>query len=265
MKRSPPAIVCLRMVVGRHGVQVRFRDLDVVAEDAVVPDLERRDARAHALALLEFGDHLLAGAADVGAAASSSGSRPSRMKPPSRAERRRLVDDVPDRCASRTSCRSSSRLTSAGRAGRRARRAPMRMRGTAEIDCLRPTRSRGPRCSGRCARRGARDREPTFRGSRNLPRSVVRNASSSTASSRSRIRSSDSERPQQPRPEEPPAHRRHGAIDLVQQRSRRGRPQSTRPPRDAARVIGSTSRQSALALNVTDRTCARSAFWVSRR
>ena len=36
----------LAVVVGRNGVQIRFRDLDVVAEDAVVAHLQRVDARA---------------------------------------------------------------------------------------------------------------------------------------------------------------------------------------------------------------------------
>ena len=41
----------LAVVVGRHRVEVRLRDLDVVAEHAVVADLERADAGARALAL----------------------------------------------------------------------------------------------------------------------------------------------------------------------------------------------------------------------
>ncbi len=65
MKRSPPAIVCLRMVVRRHRVQIRFRDLDVVPEYAVVAHLQRVDAGARAFALFQLGDHLLARAADT--------------------------------------------------------------------------------------------------------------------------------------------------------------------------------------------------------
>ena len=55
----------LAVIVRRHRVQVRFRDLDVVAEDAVVADLQRRDAGARALALFQLRDDLLAGAADA--------------------------------------------------------------------------------------------------------------------------------------------------------------------------------------------------------
>ena len=45
-------------------MQVRLRDLDVVAEHAVEADLERVDAGARALALLHLGDHLAARSAD---------------------------------------------------------------------------------------------------------------------------------------------------------------------------------------------------------
>ena len=55
----------LPVVVGRHRVQIRFRDLDVVAEHAVVAHLQRVDAGARALAFFELGDHLLARAADA--------------------------------------------------------------------------------------------------------------------------------------------------------------------------------------------------------
>jgi hypothetical protein len=44
----------LPLVVGRHEVFVRLRDLDVVAEDLVVADLERWDARPLALRRLEL-------------------------------------------------------------------------------------------------------------------------------------------------------------------------------------------------------------------
>ena len=58
-----------------------------------------------------------------------------------------------------------------------------------------------------------------FSVSRSLARSVVRNANSSTASSRSWMRSSDSSGRSSQRAQQPAAHRRHRAIDLVQQRS----------------------------------------------
>ena len=55
----------LAVIVGRNGVQVRLRDLDVVAEHAVVAHLQRVDAGARALALFELGDHLFARSADA--------------------------------------------------------------------------------------------------------------------------------------------------------------------------------------------------------
>ena len=54
----------LAVIVGRHRVQIRLGDLDVVAEDAVVADLQVGDAGARALAFLHFGDVLLAASAD---------------------------------------------------------------------------------------------------------------------------------------------------------------------------------------------------------
>ncbi len=55
----------LAMVVARDRMQVRLRDLDVVAEDAVVANLEGVDARPSALGLLHLGDDLFAGTADA--------------------------------------------------------------------------------------------------------------------------------------------------------------------------------------------------------
>ena len=51
-------------VIGRDEVEVRLGHLDVVAEDLVITDLERVDARPFPLPLLEAGDEGFAGAAD---------------------------------------------------------------------------------------------------------------------------------------------------------------------------------------------------------
>src|SRR5205823_6291768 len=48
----------LAVVIGRDGMEVRLRDLDVVPEDAVVADLQRRDAGSRPLALLHLRDDL---------------------------------------------------------------------------------------------------------------------------------------------------------------------------------------------------------------
>ena len=52
------------LVVGGHAAAMRVRDLDVIAEHAVVADLERGDARARALFVLQRGDRILAAAGD---------------------------------------------------------------------------------------------------------------------------------------------------------------------------------------------------------
>ena len=52
------------MVVGRNGVKIRFRNLDVIPEHAVVSHLQRTDAGARAFALFHLDNHLLAGSAD---------------------------------------------------------------------------------------------------------------------------------------------------------------------------------------------------------
>ena len=47
----------LALVVGGHALEIGLRDLDVVAEDIVVADLERRDCGALALGRLQLRDH----------------------------------------------------------------------------------------------------------------------------------------------------------------------------------------------------------------
>src|SRR4030095_10500235 len=51
-------------VVAGHQVQVGFRDLDVVPEDAIEADLQRRDASARSLVVLHLRDDLTARSAD---------------------------------------------------------------------------------------------------------------------------------------------------------------------------------------------------------
>ncbi len=131
-------------------------------------------------------------------------------------------------------------------------------------ETFRPTRSRGP-ADPSAARATSRSRSWTaFSASRNLPRSVVLNANSSTASRRSRTRSRESRGRSIHARSSRPRHRRDGAVDLVQQGPR---------PAALARLDhlevtqrdGSTTRASAACRNATARTCARSTFCVSRR
>ena len=180
MKRSPPAMVCLRMVVGGHRVQVRLRDLDVVAEHAVEAHLERRDAGARALALLDLGDHLLARAADraqlveLGVDAVADEAAVAR-------QRRRLVDERPlDRVAHVHAGRRARRAGSR-RAAPAARRGLHARAASTQSDCFSADEvARARPCPARRARRAARGRARPSSASRNLPRSVVRKASSST-------------------------------------------------------------------------------------
>ncbi len=135
---------------------------------------------------------------------SSSVSTPSRVNPPSRAIVGGSSMSVHS-MRSRTSVSSSSsahRLTSSG--------APTSLkicftRGTAASDKRSDTSSRGPVVAS-AARATRRSRSWTaFIVSRNFPRSVERKASSSTASRRSRMRSSaQSGRSSQARSKRPP-------------------------------------------------------------
>ena len=74
----------LAHVVGRHAIEVGARDLEVVAEHAVVADLERPDAGALALARLDLEDLALAALGQLRAARRARAEKPRRMKPPSR-------------------------------------------------------------------------------------------------------------------------------------------------------------------------------------
>ena len=113
----------LAVVVGRHGAQVRLRDLDVVAEHAVVADLQRRDAGARALALLHLGDDLLAGAADRAQLVELRVDAVAR-EPAVARQRRRIVERASlDRVADVGEIVELARRAS-GRAAPAARRAP---------------------------------------------------------------------------------------------------------------------------------------------
>ena len=66
--RDVSLAVCQRLladIIVRHGVQIGFADLDIVAEHAVITDLELTDARALALALLDGCNFALAARGEV--------------------------------------------------------------------------------------------------------------------------------------------------------------------------------------------------------
>ena len=73
------------------------------------------------------------------------------------------------------------------------------------------------------------------------------------------------QRAQQPGAQQPAAHRRDRAIDLVEQRSLRGRRRIDCTISRCLSVVGSISRPSANCRSRIVRTCASSAFCVSRR
>ena len=122
----------------------------------------------------------------------------------------------------------------------------------------------GWRSRARLAKSAVRGPERVFSASRTFPRSVVRNANSSTASRRSRIDSSaTSGRSSHDRIIRPPI--------AVIVRSISWSSEPSRPPLTASTtsrcssVVGSISRPSAACLCLMVRTWARSAFCVSRR
>ena len=72
----------LACVMRRHAGEIRFRDLDEIAEDRVETHLERLDPGARDLALLQFGDPVFP-SREALRSSSRSASKPSRKIPPS--------------------------------------------------------------------------------------------------------------------------------------------------------------------------------------
>ncbi len=206
------------LVVGGHLRGVGVGDLEVVAEDLVEADLERRDPGALALALLQRGDVLPAAVAERAqlvelAIVAVRGSR--RRRPGSAGGRSSSARaSSPARSASRSSSSTASASAGRGRpsplsasatSGRRwkeSRSAPS-SRGVARPAAARPARRSTSRTPSSASRRRARPRpswtsdvdgvEPRF--------------------DRGRV----AQRGEQPLAQEPPAHRRHGAVDRLEQ------------------------------------------------
>ena len=194
---------------------------------------------------------------------SRSGSTPSRTNPPSRASAggsSAMVDSIQPR----TSASSSSSPRRLRTSGASQSSSSSDARGTTASDARRPARSRGPAVDS-AMRDIMRSRSwMPLNASRTLARSVERMASSSTASSRSRMRSSTtSGRSSQARSSRPPI--------AVTVRSISWSSEPWRPPSIASTtsrcfsVVGSISSVSPTCFNRTLRTCASSAFCVSRR
>ena len=183
---------------------------------------------------------------EIWRSSSSSASTPSRMNPPSRA-----------------SAGGSSLMTRLDRVAyvgrdRRARRRRLRISGACSFAIAAAARGgwrrataagrpdRAARPSPSATRAVSRSRSCTaLNVSRSLPRSVVRNAISSTASSRSRIARARPAGAAATRAAAAPPIAVVGAIDLIEQRALPGRPRSTSTTSRCASVVGSMSRQSA--------------------
>ena len=207
----------LAVVVRRDVVQVRLGDLDVVAEHAVEADLQRVDAGARALALFHLGDHLLARSADV----------------PQVVELR--VDAVANHAAvagqrARLVDQRRARWPSAAPARRRA--TPTRLRHQRRLQAV----EHHPHAWDRAERLLQPDKVARSghaqRGPRHEPLEVVHRleriaqlralhaAKGQFLDGIETIanRFERNQRANQPRAEQPAAHRRDGLVDLVEQR-----------------------------------------------
>ncbi len=172
-----------------------------------------------ALALLELGDHLLARAADAAQIVDLGVEAVADVAAVAH-QRARLVDEAAvDVVADVRQIVERARRAIASAAPRRPRASSRDARDDGDRLLQADEIARPRACRARRARRGARDPERLFSTSRNLPRSVLRNANSSTASRRSRMRSSEtSGRSSQARSRRP-AIGGDRAVDLVQQRA----------------------------------------------
>ena len=151
----------LAVIVIRHRMQVRFRDLDVVAKHAIEAHLERLDSGARPLLFLELGDDLLARPRNVPELVDLFVHAVADESAVSRQRRRLVVDRLFDPLAD-----VGQVVQLAGQADRRAapdtRRAARAMRGTAANEMRNATRSRGLAVDERDARRSvARGRGPS--------------------------------------------------------------------------------------------------------
>ena len=194
---------------------------------------------------------------------STSWSKPSRTKPPSRASAGgSSMMAASTHC--RTSLKSSSSPTRLRTSGAWHSVSISTRRGIAASERPSAIRSRGLAVDS-AMREISRSRSRIdFSVSRSLPRSVVLTASSSTASRRSRMASRAVRgRSSHARSNRPPMG--------VTVRSISSSRLPARPPAidstisRCLSVVGSISRPSAAWRKRTERTCARSAFWVSRR
>ncbi len=194
-----------------------------------------------ALALLHLGDDLLAGAADaaqlveLGVDAVAGEAAVAR-------QRRRLVDERRFDPVAHVHEIVELRRAASGPAAPAGPPARSAGAGMTASECFRPTRSRGP--GG--AERGARDQplEILDRLDRVAELAALGVAKRQLLDGVEAIanRLERDQRAEQPRPQQPAADRRHRSIELVEQRSGRGRP---RIPRRSPGASASSDRSAA--------------------
>ena len=207
----------LTVVVARHRVKIRLRDFDVVTEDAVVADLQRANPRPCALALLELGDHLFARTADapevvdlgvetVADVAAVADERPG-LVDQAAIDVVAHVSEIVELAEQRADERCFARPERHARAGYRRNRLLQ---------------------SDQVARPGAAERRPGDQALEVLHRfQHLAELAAVGAAERKffhRIKAvanaiEGHERAQQPRPKQPSRHRRHGAVDFMEQRT----------------------------------------------
>ena len=214
----------LAPVVGGHRREVRARDLDVVAEHAVVLDLQRRDAGALALARLDGGDAIAAARGDVAQLVELRRHARGRSRRPWSRRARRRAARAPSSAAisAARSSPSDSRLSfwrqrAADLAGVRGRERRASV-GQARERAPSAARSRGvatPRRARPTRRSMSATSVSTRRAASRAPCAATRR---STASCRRRMARDVDQRKQQPAPQQAPAHRGPGLVEHLDQR-----------------------------------------------
>ena len=205
------------LIVGRHRMQVRLRNLDVVAEHAVEADLERVDPGARALALFHLGDHLPSRAADRLQLVELRVHAVARKAAVAR-ERPRLVDERPfdDIPHVREVVELRQQAAEQGRLDFVEHQAEPRDRGDRQAQRHQVARAGG-------AERHAAD-EPldVVNGLQHLAKAAAIRGAKRELLDRVQPVTDPLERDEgteQPRAQQPAAHGRHRAVDFVEQRS----------------------------------------------
>ncbi len=208
----------LAVVVGRHRVQIRLGDLDVVAEHAVVADFQRRDAGPRAFPLFHLGDDLFARAADA-AQIVELGIDPVPREPAVARQRPWFVDE-----RGLDAIADVHQVVELGKQRAHERRLPLGEHGADSRNARQrlpePDQVAGPGGTERCPCDQALQVLHRLDGLAKL--AAVRGAKRQLLDRIEPVanRIEQQQRADQPRAEQPAAHRGDRAIELVEQRSR---------------------------------------------